>query len=324
MSRYFEADRIELRNEDYDLDFLSSDSSDDVVDENAIPYKIMVVDDDESMHAATRMLLKDFSFGGARLEFIDAFSGKEAIQMFKDHPDIAVIFLDVVMETNDAGLRIIDHIRNVVGNSAVRIILRTGMPGEAPEEMIIAEYEINDYRLKTELTVKRMYSILFEALRSFRDIRRVELERDRLKTLVKATSSLFAAQDIDTFATYFFNSLPKIGAIDTSGIMEVRFNGLVLFEKMKGDFRCAVRSGICYTTEEQLIESKSRKACSEGGEIVASSNKCIIHTGLRDEYLMSLCIEGRIDLFDVNRLKEFMLTYGEAMVNIVWQLENSK
>ncbi|NES67487.1 MAG: hybrid sensor histidine kinase/response regulator, partial [Okeania sp. SIO2D1] len=107
------------------------------------PWKIMVVDDDLAVHQATKLALKNFVFDGKPLLLLEAFSGSEAKQLILENPDIAFILLDVVMETNDAGLNLVRYIREELNNRRIQIILRTGQPGEAPEEYVIRNYEIN-------------------------------------------------------------------------------------------------------------------------------------------------------------------------------------
>ena len=108
-------------------------------------WNTLIVDDDEEVHSITRMVLRDFSFLGRRANLVSAFTAAEARQFLDQTPDVALILLDVVMETDDAGLRLVKYIRDELKNLSVRIILRTGQPGQAPEREVILEYDINDH-----------------------------------------------------------------------------------------------------------------------------------------------------------------------------------
>ena len=130
-------------------------------------YKILIVDDDSEVHSFTKLALKGFEYRSKGVEFISAFSGSEAKETLLKHPNIAVAFLDVVMETNTAGLDIVRHIRKEIGNEVIRIIIRTGQPGEAPERYVIDNYDINDYKEKTELTSDKLYTTLRTALSQY-------------------------------------------------------------------------------------------------------------------------------------------------------------
>jgi signal transduction histidine kinase len=142
-------------------------------------WKVMIIDDDESVHQATKLALKSFVFEGKSLSIIHGFSGAQAQELIATHPDTAFILLDVVMETNDAGLKVVRYIREELKNHLVQIVLRTGQPGDAPEESVIRDYDINDYKLKVELTRQRLITTVISALRAYRNV--VELEEKTQK-----------------------------------------------------------------------------------------------------------------------------------------------
>ncbi len=140
------------------------------------PWKILVVDDEEGIHGITRMIFRDYEFEQRPIELISAMSGTEAQEMLLQHPDIALILLDVVMETENEGLQLVERIRHQMNNPDVRIILRTGHPGYAPEAQVIIQYDINDYLSKAELSASRLLTSVVVALRSYRDIQLARLQ----------------------------------------------------------------------------------------------------------------------------------------------------
>jgi serine phosphatase RsbU (regulator of sigma subunit) len=129
--------------------------------------------------------LGDYQYKGQKIKFIDAYTGDEAVQRLMENPDTALILLDVVMESNEAGLKAVEKIRNELNNQFVRIVLRTGQPGQAPEEEVILKYDINDYKNKTELTDKKLFTTITTSLRSFSDITEIENYRQNLERLVE-------------------------------------------------------------------------------------------------------------------------------------------
>lgn len=137
------------------------------------PWKILIVDDQEEVHQVTEMVLDNFKFQERGIEFISAYSAAEAKAIINTEPDIAVILLDVVMEEDDSGLKLVKYIREELENNLVRIILRTGQPGEAPEKEVIKDYDINDYKEKTELTSKKLYTTLMTSLRSYQGLKQL-------------------------------------------------------------------------------------------------------------------------------------------------------
>ena len=137
---------------------------------DANPWQVLIVDDDPSVHELTRLLLGKLRFKERPLAFFSAFSADEAIEQLQQLPHVALILLDVVMERDDSGLRLVRHVRDELQNHAVRIMLRTGQPGEAPELTVVNDYGINDYKTKTELTAQRLQSAVISSLRAFDDI----------------------------------------------------------------------------------------------------------------------------------------------------------
>ena len=152
---------------------------------SALTWKILIADDDEDVHVVTKLALRDFTFMERKLEFHSAYSGKEACAVLQRHPDTAVALLDVTMETENAGLNAVEFIRNTLENHMVRIILRTGQPGQSPEDDVIVRYHINDYKNKAELTSSRLFVSMVSALRSYQDL----LAKDALIAIVEKTAA---------------------------------------------------------------------------------------------------------------------------------------
>lgn len=130
-------------------------------------WKILIVDDEPAIHEVTTLVLSGVRFQERRLQFLHAYNGDEARRVLGEHPDIAVVLLDVVMESDDAGLRLVRFIREEAHNERVRIILRTGQAGQAPERQVVLNYDINDYKEKTELTAQKLSTAVIAALRGY-------------------------------------------------------------------------------------------------------------------------------------------------------------
>jgi signal transduction histidine kinase len=158
-------------------------------------WKILVVDDDLEVHSITRIVLQDVVFRDRRVALLGAASAVEAKPLLARFPDIAVVLLDVVMETEDAGLQLVRYIREELGNHQVRIILRTGLPGQAPEQSVIVDYDINDYKAKTELTAPKLFTAVIASLRTYDDIAEMELTRRDLRLLKAMEEDLRTAKE---------------------------------------------------------------------------------------------------------------------------------
>ncbi|MGG1517304.1 DUF3369 domain-containing protein [Paenibacillus oryzisoli] len=182
----------------------------DLSDGEQEPWLLLIVDDEKQIHQVTRMVLHDFEFAGRKLDFLSAYSAREAKQLLQEQPNIAVVLLDVVMEVEDAGLQIVRYIREELKNQAIRIILRTGQPGQAPERTVIMEYDINDYKEKTELTSQKLFTTVVTALRSYRDIKTIEKSRVGLEEIIKSSASLFELQSLKKFASGVLTQMTSI------------------------------------------------------------------------------------------------------------------
>jgi len=180
-----------------------ADESEDSFQEEKSKYKVLIVDDEPSVHDVTVLALNSISYEGHPLELLHAYSAVEAEKVLREVPDIAVILLDVVMETDSAGLDLVKVIREDLNNTLVRIILRTGQPGQAPEEEVIVQYHINDYKNKTELTTQKLFTTIISSLRSYSDLVKIELNKHGLKKVIESTSSIIKMKSIELF----FNGL---------------------------------------------------------------------------------------------------------------------
>lgn len=165
------------------------------------PWKLLIVDDEAAVHEVTKLALGSFKFAGRAMQFISAYSGEEAKKLMAEHSDIAVILLDVVMESQHAGLEVADYVRGDLGNKVVRIVLRTGQPGEAPEYEVITKYDINDYKEKTELTQARLYTTVYSALSAYRELHARELSLQGLTKIIEASANIFDLNAMNRFAT---------------------------------------------------------------------------------------------------------------------------
>lgn len=192
---------------------------------NLLPDRIpvLVVDDDETVIQVTRLVLSRFRFDDNALELICAYSAAEAIEILSQRDDIAIVLLDVVMESDDSGFQVVSYIRNQLNNYITRILLRTGQPGLAPERQVIKDYDINDYIAKTEATTDRLNLSMINALRSYRDILRAEYFAQRvINAEFKQQEALKASQAKSAFLAHMSHEIrtPLNGIIGMADILE--------------------------------------------------------------------------------------------------------
>ncbi|CAN7414335.1 GGDEF/EAL domain-containing response regulator [Massilia sp. LjRoot122] len=192
---------------------------------SAAAWRILVVDDDADVHSTTTFALKNVEMQGRPLEFLHAYSAREARGLLEREPDIAVILLDVVMERPDAGLQLVRQIREELGMIEVRIILRTGQPGYAPEIEAIRGYDINDYRTKSELTRTKLYTAVAAAVRSYQQLRALDASRAGLEQIVEAGASLMALHGVRDVAQGVLRQAAILLGQAPAGVLCVRESG---------------------------------------------------------------------------------------------------
>lgn len=182
------------------------------------PWKIMIVDDDPAVHQVTKMVMSGFSFDDRSVKFLSAFSGREAKDMIAEEDDVALILLDVVMEEDDAGLDVARYIRQELHNNITRIVLRTGQPGQAPEDDVIRNYDINDYKDKTELTKTKLVTLFYSALRSYRDICMINESRGGLHRVIQAITSVHDPESLKQFSSAILGQILNLLSLPADAV----------------------------------------------------------------------------------------------------------
>lgn len=182
------------------------------------PWIIAIIDDDDGVHGATAFALSGFTFHGRILRFIHARSASEGKSLFDAHPDIALALVDVVMETPDAGLRLVNWVRTEHRNPKTRIILRTGQPGYAPADEVVRSYDINDYREKADLDAARLKTSVIAALRAYEQIDLLAKHKEGLTRLIDALGQMFGRTAVDTLAEGVIEQLAAVLRICGDGI----------------------------------------------------------------------------------------------------------
>ncbi|MGO2130994.1 MAG: bifunctional diguanylate cyclase/phosphodiesterase [Pseudoalteromonas prydzensis] len=173
-------------------------------------WDILIVDDDPEIHTVTELALSGVEFWGKTLRFHHAYSGVEAVEVLANTNNVSVLLLDVVMESDDAGLKVVKEVRDTLQNHNVRIILRTGQPGYAPEEKVIREYDINDYKTKTELTRSKLVTSLVTAIRSYEQVCQLEYQSKALNNILLASKAILGFTDIKAFTMAVIKQLSVI------------------------------------------------------------------------------------------------------------------
>src|SRR5467141_3719917 len=225
-------------------------------------WKVAVIDDEPAVHDGTRFALSDYRLNGQGLEILSAYSAAEGRELMRRHADVAVVLLDVIMDSDTAGLDLVEFIRNELKNETVRIILRTGQPGQAPERRVIVDYDINDYKAKTELTADKLFTSLTAALRSYQQLQRMVETRRGLEIIIEAASTLYDFKSMQRLAEGVLTQIASLLNVDCAGILVLRDGGAAGddFSVLAGSgcysrFTCAAGSKSLDTDLRQMVEA---------------------------------------------------------------------
>nr|WP_315464586.1 HD domain-containing phosphohydrolase [uncultured Rhodoferax sp.] len=186
------------------------------------PWQVLVVDDEPAVHEVTKLVMAGFEMDGRALHFTHCYSAAEARALLSELNDIALILLDVVMESEHAGLELAKYIREDLGNLNVRIVLRTGQPGQAPEEQVIRDYDINDYKEKTDLTRRKLITVFYAGLRAYRDLMRIEHARQGLIRSIEAICEVSDSNNLRSFASAVLAQLNYLLGLNGEGLCASR------------------------------------------------------------------------------------------------------
>jgi len=243
------------KNSHDDFLFIDDSDEDEILDGcDGEAWQVLIVDDDPEIHSVTQLALSDLLVLGRRLEYLHAYSGQDACRLIEENPDIVLVLLDVVMETDDAGLNVVKHIRENLQRQDIRIVLRTGQPGYAPEESVIKEYDINDYKTKTELTRRKLVTTVYAAIRSYQQIATVNESRHGLEKIVSGSASLLKLHSIDEYTQGTLKQLTQLIDQNVDCLFCARGQGIIE-NATDLSFYIIAQQGFSSLLEKQKLET---------------------------------------------------------------------
>lgn len=293
------------------------------------PWRVLIVDDDADVHAVSRLILSKVVFKNRPIELLYANSAVQARDVLLGEKDIAVILLDVVMETEDAGLKLVRIIREELNNQDVRIILRTGQPGQAPEERVIVDYDINDYKAKNELTSQKLFTAVISALRAYETIMSLNKTRHGLEKILHSSDSLFKIQSMNEFASGILTQLSLFLDCKPQGIIcieennEVQTEPSLLSNNMKiiaatEEFECCLKCNLDESCGHNVIAKLIYRAISERKtQFDGNYSAFYLDTNDKRATIALVCSEENLDTHDKNLLEVFTSKISIALANAI-------
>ncbi len=271
---------------------------------NDPPWRILVVDDEPDVHAVTALSLRGFRYAGRGIDLISAHSGREAKQILAQQPEIALALVDVVMETEDSGLQLVQYIRNELANTMMRLIIRTGQPGVAPEREVIDNYDIDDYKDKTELSTQKLYTTVRSALKAYRDLKIIDANRKGLDRILNAAPDLYLHK-VEEVEVFFSGVLMQVASLcDLEGVLVASLDGYILTLGEKNEIRATIGgfSGEHGQVRAMEIHERWARPLLEGNDPGEVPAHAIFLSLLIDERPAGyIYLEGIDDLSDSDR-----------------------
>jgi response regulator RpfG family c-di-GMP phosphodiesterase len=307
--------------EDDDLFFAEEENA--VEDLGEEKWKVLIVDDEEEVHNVTKLVLSDFKFDNKGLDFISAYTASEAKRIIGEDKNIAVILLDVVMEEENSGLKLVKYIREEIKNDLVRIILRTGQPGQAPEKKVIVDYDINDYKEKTELTAQKLFTCMVTSVRSYRDINVIHNNKIGLEKIIESSSTIFEVQSMKKFASGVLTQLTSILNLNknalycqTSSFAATKEEDGFYIMAATGDYSEGVNRNIKEVVPNKVLQLMD-KASKEKNSIIGE-NEIIMYfkSEVGSENMIYLERSKRLSELDINFIEIFCSNVSIAFDNI--------
>jgi response regulator RpfG family c-di-GMP phosphodiesterase len=288
-------------------------------------WKVLLVDDEPDIHSVTRLALRDVEFEGKELEILSSYSEDESRKVLRENPNIAVVLLDVVMENDDSGLKLVRFIREELNNHLVRIILRTGQPGLAPERRVIMEYDINDYKEKTELTSQKLFTTVISGIRSFKDIQTIEKSKKGLEKILEASTELFRPdRRTSNFAEAILDQLSSLTKskdslfyFQPSSFVTVPQQGDMKIVAATGDFKDYVNNSI-NEIHDMILKEKIESVAKDKNVIIDDNEffGCFESSHGAESIIYFRDASGFSDV-DKNLLKIFSINVSTSLNNLM-------
>lgn len=295
-------------------------------------WNVLVVDDDEEIHSVTRLALSDLILNDKKLHFHHAYSGDQALKMMEQLGDrLAIVLLDVVMETDDAGLVVARKMREELGLLEPRIILRTGQPGYAPEESVIKEYDINDYKTKTELTRSKLVTTIIASLRSYQQILTINQSRQGLEKIIESAANLLEEHSVKGFCEGIVTQISSLIGLDAGGVVCARAGAVLDKEDngvyvlgAAGEFAKYINENLDNLHDEKIVNSVGR--CLKNRQHVYENDYSVLFLN-SSGYEAAVFINIPDEISPVNKklLEVFLssISVGYENVNLFHQLRNA-
>jgi CheY-like chemotaxis protein len=144
--------------------FVEESSESSAPKEALTPWVLLIVDDEPQVHEATTLTLRRGRVANRPFRFLHAHSAAEAKEIICAEAHIDLVLLDVMMETRDAGFKLVQELRGPLARSDLKILIRSGQPGAEQEHTIAQRHPVEGYMQKTQQTYSLMMEVIHNIL----------------------------------------------------------------------------------------------------------------------------------------------------------------
>ena len=270
---------------------------------------ILSVDDESAVHDVTKLVLSNFEFEGARPDIVIAMSAKEACEYMRHHDDVALVLLDVVMESDHAGFEVVQTIRQELNNHRARIVIRTGQPGDMGMETTMSNYEVDGYVEKSSLTHNCLHATVYSALRAYKDAGLLNITRKAPADFIKKIQLLNCNPDTERL----YQSVAKDINEFLPNVESIR---IIISHKDDDSMQVKDLSPIC-----GLIESNGEASfthilaeASEENATIQINNQMLYRHDLNNDVIFQLYVKTHASLSDAT--KSMFVSYAANVSTI--------
>lgn len=189
---------------------MNMDSSQIINLENKDNWKVLIVDENDFTHVDIKENINNLKFENKYINFYDAYTVGEAISILREENDMALVLINVDIETKDYGLKLVKHIRETLNLIDIRILLMIEDKDDSFKEDTILDYDINGCGEKSSFIYKKVKTEIVSALRCYRDIKKIKDNRDAMKKVVSSITDLHRIRSIEEFLKDSICDLSKI------------------------------------------------------------------------------------------------------------------
>ena len=143
-------------------------------------WKVLLVNDDISLHETIQNLINDIVVFGKKLNVLYANNAQEAQKILQKHTDITVAFIDIAMETPDAGLKLVKYTRETLQNHDIRICLVDSGDSPLPAHDIIEHYDINDFTDKICIQSTGFFTVVRTAIKQYQQFKALQKSKEEI------------------------------------------------------------------------------------------------------------------------------------------------